>query len=34
MGVIKHFNHDQSVANQTELFDSDTPKYKKYFDKL
>ena len=33
MGVVKNFSYDQTVANQPKLFDFDSPKYKKYFDK-
>ena len=33
-GVVKQYNHVQSVATKLELFDFDTTKYEKYFEVL
>lgn len=32
IGVVKQFDHDQTITNNLRLFNSGTPKHKKYFE--
>ena len=32
IGVLKHFNHGQTIVNILNIFDFDTPKHRQYFE--